>query len=297
MRIEQGRIIKTYNGYYYVDNGQEKLTTCKIKGKLKQNKFSLCTGDFVEFETNSDGESMITKILPRRNFMIRPTIANVDLIVLVFACTDPDFSYLIADKLFVLAEQAGVPAVLCLNKIDLVSKAFVNEIKQVYEKAGYDVFSISAKDGNNVESLKEKLYGKITVFAGPSGVGKSSTLNAIEPGMQLVTGCVSEKIGRGKHTTRFAHLLNFAGGFLADTPGFGNLNLEELEANQLANYFKEFKCYEETCKFSPCTHTHEPICGVKLALEKGEISPSRYESYCTILDEIKMKKEKDGKKW
>ena len=157
------------------------------------------------------------------------------------------------------------------------------EIEAVYKRAGYEVYAISAQQGINVGKLKDRLYGKITVFAGPSGVGKSSTLNAIEPGMQLVTGSVSEKIGRGKHTTRFAHLLPFAGGYLADTPGFGNLNLEELDDKKLAACFREFAGFEEGCKFTPCTHTHEPICGVKDALAAGEIAQSRYESYLTIL--------------
>ena len=296
MSVGQGRIIKTYNGYYYVDSGLEELVTCKVKGKLKQIRFSLCTGDLVEFETNPDGESMITKILPRRNFMLRPTVANVDLIIVAFACVNPDFSYLLADKLLVLAAQAGIPAVICLNKIDLAPAGFVDEVKGVYEKIGYEVFAISAQQGTNVDALKQRLYGKITVFAGPSGVGKSSTLNAIEPGMQLVTGSVSEKIGRGKHTTRFAHLLPFAGGYMADTPGFGNLNLEELDETRLAGCFKEFGGYEQGCKFTSCTHTHEPVCGVKAALAAGEIAATRYASYLTILDEIKSKKEKDGRK-
>ena len=172
----------------------------------------------------------------------------------------------------------------------------VAEIEAVYKQAGYEVYAISAQQGINVGKLKDRLYGKITVFAGPSGVGKSSTLNAIEPGMQLVTGSVSEKIGRGKHTTRFAHLLPFAGGYLADTPGFGNLNLEELDDKKLAACFREFAGFEDGCKFTPCTHTHEPICGVKDALAAGEIAQSRYESYLTILEEIKSKKEKDGRK-
>lgn len=199
MSIGQGRIIKTYNGYYYVDSGTDELVTCKVKGKLKQIRFSLCTGDIVEFETNHNGESMITRILPRRNFMLRPTIANVDLIIVAFACINPDFSYLLADKLLVLAEQAGIPAVICLNKIDLAPAGLVAEIEAVYKRAGYEVYAISAQQGINVGKLKDRLYGKITVFAGPSGVGKSSTLNAIEPGMQLVTGSVSEKIGQTHH--------------------------------------------------------------------------------------------------
>ena len=153
----------------------------------------------------------------------------------------------------------------------------VAEIEAVYKRAGYEVYAISAQQGINVGKLKDRLYGKIT-------------------GMQLVTGSVSEKIGRGKHTTRFAHLLPFAGGYLADTPGFGNLNLEELDDKKLAACFREFAGFEDGCKFTPCTHTHEPICGVKDALAAGEIAQSRYESYLTILEEIKSKKEKDGRK-
>ena len=144
--------------------------------------------------------------------------------------------------------------------------------------------------------MEQAVHGKITVFAGPSGVGKSSTLNAIEPGLALVTGNVSEKIGRGKHTTRYAHLLPFAGGYLADTPGFGNLNLEEVELDRLPFVFREFRNLAAACKFNTCTHTHEPQCAVKEALAKGEISQSRYESYLSIRDEIKTKKERDGKK-
>ena len=147
MSIGQGRIIKTYNGYYYVDSGTDKLVTCKVKGKLKQIRFSLCTGDIVEFETNHNGESMITRILTRRNFMLRPTIANVDLIIVAFACINPDFSYLLADKLLVLAEQAGIPAVICLNKIDLAPAGLVAEIEAVYKRAGYEVYAISAQQG------------------------------------------------------------------------------------------------------------------------------------------------------
>ena len=153
MSIGQGRIIKTYNGYYYVDSGAGELVTCKVKGKLKQIRFSLCTGDMVEFETNHNGESMITRILPRRNFMLRPTIANVDLIIVAFACVNPDFSYLLADKLLVLAEQAGIPAIICLNKIDLAPAGFVEEVKAVYAKIGYEVFAVSARQGTNIAAL------------------------------------------------------------------------------------------------------------------------------------------------
>lgn len=192
-----GRIIKNFNGYYYVETPDKELVTCKIKGKMKQVRFSAVTGDMVEFEKNPDGESMIKTILPRRNFMERPAMANLDCIVIAFACADPDFSYLLADKMLAFAERAGIEAVLCLNKTDLVSEAQLEEIAGVYRKAGYTVFTVSTFNGTGLEALKEYLNGKISAFAGPSGVGKSSMLNALQPGIALQTGKVSEKSGAG----------------------------------------------------------------------------------------------------
>ena len=182
-----GRIIKNFNGYYYVETPDKELVTCKIKGKMKQVRFSAVTGDMVEFEKNPDGESMIKTILPRRNFMERPAMANLDCIVIAFACADPDFSCLLADKMLAFAERAGIEAVLCLNKTDLVSEAQLEEIAGVYRKAGYTVFTVSTFNGTGLEALKEYLNGKISAFAGPSGVGKSSMLNALQPGIALQT--------------------------------------------------------------------------------------------------------------
>lgn len=291
-----GRIIKNFNGYYYVETSEKEIVTCKIKGKMKQGRFSAVTGDMVEFEKNPDGESMIKTILPRRNFMERPSMANLDCIVIAFACAGPDFSFLLADKMLVFAERAGIEAVLCLNKTDLVSAEQLEKIAGVYRRAGYKVFEVSTFNGTGLDALKEYLNGKISAFAGPSGVGKSSMLNALQPGIALVTGSVSKKIGRGRHTTRYAQLLPFNGGYLADTPGFGNLLAENIDARELYKYFREFKNFEHECKFVPCTHTHEPVCGVKNAVAAGKIAASRYESYLAILDEIKLLKEKSGKR-
>ena len=294
--MTRGRIIKNFNGYYYVETQANEIVTCKIKGKMKQERFSAVTGDMVEFEANPDGESMIKKVLPRRNFMERPAMANLDCVVIAFACCDPDFSYLLADKMLAFAERAGIEAVLCLNKTDLVSAEALDKIAAVYRLAGYRVFAVSTVDGSGIDELRGYLNGKISAFAGPSGVGKSSMLNAIQPGIALQTGRVSEKIGRGRHTTRFAQLIPFNGGYLADTPGFGNLLAENIDARELYKYFREFKHFEHGCKFVPCTHTHEPVCGVKDAVAAGEIAASRYESYLAILDEIKLLKEKSGKR-
>ena len=291
----QGRVLKNYNGYYYV-SVEDKIYTCKVKGKMKQNRFSLATGDMVSFQMGEKDEGMIKKVLPRKNFLLRPTIANLDLLVVTFACASPDFSYLLADKLFALAELAKIPAILVLNKKDIAPDGLIDEVKATYEKIGYEVFAISADNNEGIESLREKLRGKICAFGGPSGVGKSSTINAIDNTVDLRTGEVSEKIGRGKHTTRYAQLLPFDEGYIADTPGFGNLLFEDFDEKNLVDCFKEFAEFEDGCKFCPCNHTHEPVCGVKEAVASGEVSQSRYQSYLDILQEIKEIKEKEGKR-
>lgn len=294
-----GRVLKNYNGYYYVKvDGVEQLYTCKVKGKMKKNRFSLATGDIVNFEVSSEekGEGMITTVLPRKNFLLRPTMANLDLFVETFACAAPDFSFILADKLLALAELARIPAILVLNKEDTAPAGLIEQVRSVYEPIGYEVFTLSAEQGTGVETLRERLRGKICAFGGPSGVGKSSTINAIDSTVDLRTGAVSEKIGRGKHTTRFAQLLPFDEGYIADTPGFGNLLLEGLDEQQILAAFREFASYEQGCRFCPCTHTHEPVCGVKEAVAAGEIAQSRYESYLQMLQEVKDLQEKEGRK-
>lgn len=291
-----GRVLKNYNGYYYVkDLEKAAIYTCKVKGKMKQNRFSLATGDLVELEVGAKEEGMIKSILPRKNFLPRPTMANLDLFVATFACVTPDFSYLIADKLLALAEEAKLPTIMVLNKIDLAESSLVEEIKSTYENIGYEVYPISTKQNLGVDELRERIRGKICALGGPSGVGKSSTLNALDPTVELKTGKVSEKIGRGKHTTRFAELLPFADGYIADTPGFGNILIEGLTKEALPYWFREFEGFEQDCKFAPCSHTHEPICGIKAAVEAGRLAKTRYESYVAILDEIKLLEEKEGK--
>lgn len=294
-----GRVLKNYNGYYYVKvDGVEQPYTCKVKGKMKKNRFSLATGDIVNFEVSSEekGEGMITTVLPRKNFLLRPTMANLDLFVATFACAAPDFSFILADKLLALAELARIPAILVLNKEDTAPVGLIEQVRSVYELIGYEVFTLSAEQGTGVEALRERLRGKICAFGGPSGVGKSSTINAIDSTVDLRTGAVSEKIGRGKHTTRFAQLLPFDEGYIADTPGFGNLLLEGLDEQQILAAFREFASYEQGCRFCPCTHTHEPVCGVKEAVAAGDIAQSRYESYLQMLQEVKDLQEKEGRK-
>ena len=291
----QGLVLKNYNGYYYV-KVEDDIFTCKVKGRMKQNRFSLATGDLVLLEAGKAGEGMIKRVLPRKNCLPRPTMANLDLFVATFACAAPDFSFLLADKLLALAELAKIPTILVLNKEDQAPSGLIERVRGIYEAIGYEVFTISAKNGTGVEALRERLKGKICAFGGPSGVGKSSTINAIDSNVDLRTGAVSEKIGRGKHTTRFAQLLPFDEGYIADTPGFGNLLLEGLETEQVLAAFREFAEFEAGCRFCPCSHTHEPVCGVKEAVRAGKIAASRYESYLAMLEEIRLLKEKEGRK-
>lgn len=295
-KVLTGRVLKNYNGYYYVSEQESgELFTCKVKGKMKKNRFSLATGDLVEFEAEGV-EGMITSVMPRKNYLLRPIMANLDLLVATFACVTPNFSTLIADKLLLLAEKAGIPAIVVLNKVDLAEAGQVEAIKSIYEPLGYEVFPIAAKTGEGVEALRQRLKGKLCAFGGPSGVGKSSTINAVDSSVELRTGIVSEKIGRGKHTTRYAELLPFDDGYIADTPGFGNLLLEGLVNEDIEPNFREFRIFENDCKYCPCTHTHEPVCGIKMAVEQGKIARSRYESYLAILDEVKLLQEREGRK-
>ena len=294
MTTLQGRVIKNYNGYYYVE-ANAGIFTCKIRGKLKQDHFSLVTGDYVNF-TAQGAEGMIEEILPRKNFLQRPFIANVDLAVVVSACAHPSLSFLLLDKLLALVENAGIEAVLVFNKVDLAPSGLVETCKKIYSQIGYEVFPVSAFKQYGLEKLKNRLSGKVSVFAGPSGVGKSTLLNVIDPKLELTTGKVSDKIKRGRHTTRFAQLLPWAGGYIADTPGFSNIDFTELRLDDLAKCFREFTALASECRFTGCTHTHEPDCLVKAAVEKHIIASSRYASYLAIAGEIKNKKERIGKK-
>lgn len=295
-KVKQGRVLKNYNGYYYVAVADEGVYTCKVKGKMKQKRFSLATGDLVTLEAGDKGEGMITNILPRSNFLLRPTLANLELFVVTFACATPDFSFLLADKLLAMGELGKIPAILVLNKADLAPEGLIEQVKAIYEPLGYEVYPIAAATGLGIEALRQRIAGHICAFGGPSGVGKSSTINALDPSVALRTGSVSEKIGRGRHTTRYAQLLPFAGGYVADTPGFGNLLLEGMEKEAVAGCFREFKELEAGCRYCPCTHTHEPVCGVKEALASGALAASRYESYLAMLEEIKEIQEKEGKR-
>ncbi len=286
--METGRVLKFYNSFFYVQTDTE-LLTCRLRGKLKRDRrgvSAVCPGDLVELTKLADGTGVLERPLARRNLLRRPAVANIDQVILTFAAAEPDLHPLLLNRFLVLAEWSGVPSVvICVNKMDLAAE---QDVLSCYENY-YPVLRVSAERGEGMDLLRERLAGKVTVFAGPSGVGKSSVLNALHAGLSLATGAVSEKIRRGRHTTRVAELLPFAGGFLVDTPGFSSMELADIDPAELSACFPDFQPYLGHCRFSPCTHSHEPDCAVKAALEAGELLRERYDAYCAILDEIKTK--------
>lgn len=284
-----GKIIKGIGGFYYIHVPAGSLYECRAKGILRLEKIKPLIGDNVEMTVLDEREKLgnVDKILPRRNHLIRPTVANIDQAVIVFAVTQPEPNYNLLDRFLVMIESKDIDAIICFNKIDILSQEKVATIIEKYEKTGYKVFTTSSIEGHGIEELKQSLYGKTTVFAGPSGVGKSSILNLIQDEMVLETGVVSVKIGRGKHTTRHAELICFHDdSYVVDTPGFSSLTIDELEADDLKYCFIEFANFEPYCKFNGCNHINEPKCGVKDAVAEGNISQSRYLSYTQLMEEL-----------
>ena len=281
-----GRVIKFYNSFFFA-KVEKNLLPCKLRGLMKRDKkigSAVCPGDFVEISKLPDDTGVIEKVLPRKSLLTRPAVANVDRIILVFAARSPDLNRLLLNKFLTLAEFSNIGEIIvCVNKIDLTEeKNFLSEYESLYK-----IIRVSTLDNFGIEELKKILSKGATVFAGPSGVGKSSLLNKIIPELNLKVGKVSEKILRGKHTTRISELIEFGEGFIVDTPGFSSIDLSVVGKNNLRNCFKEFTNFAKECKFlNTCTHTHEPCCEVKNAVEEGKILRERYESYLSIFKEL-----------
>ncbi len=288
----EGRIIKGIGGFYYVetDNG---LYECRARGIFRKNKITPLVGDFVKIsivdEDNKKG--VVEEIEERDTELVRPPIANVNKALIVFAVKNPTPHLSLLDRFIVLAERENLEIVIILTKIDLDDDNTFEKIKNIYEPCGYKVIGVSNLENKNIDKVKEELKDNTVVFAGPSGVGKSSLLNEIDKDFQLKTGDVSDKIKRGKHTTRHAELFELEfGGMVADTPGFSSLTLDDIEDVELKDYFIEFEDYDN-CKFgSRCIHQNEPSCAVKEAVENGNIPKERYESYIQLLNEIRQGK-------
>lgn len=288
-----GKIIKGIAGFYYVHDGHSKTYACKAKGIFRNRKIKPLVGDDVEFTVldEADMEGNIDTILPRRNALIRPAVSNVDQALVVFSITHPEPNLNLLDRFLVMMESQEVPVTICFNKIDLSGDEVMDRYRDIYEKAEYPVIFTSTYDQEGIEEIRSLLRGKTTVLAGPSGVGKSSLTNLIQPDAGMETGGISEKIQRGKHTTRHAELFYVEENtYLLDTPGFSSMFIADMEEQDLKNYFPEFAAYEEECRFLGCVHIGEPVCGVKAAVADGKISGSRYENYRLLYQELKDKR-------
>ena len=282
-----GRVIKFYNSFFFVKVDDE-LIPCKLRGLLKRDKKiggAVCVGDFVEISKLNDKSGVIEKVQSRRNLLLRPLVANVDRVIVTFAFDAPRLHPLLLNRFLALAEKSAAgEVIICVNKIDLAAtENFLAEYESLYK-----VLRVSALTGAGVDELRKILSAGVTVFAGASGVGKSSLLNAVDKNLRLKVGTVSEKILRGKHTTRISELIEYGGGWLVDTPGFSAVDLADagIDKNNLRGCFKEFASFAPACKFMNCSHSHEPDCAVKAAVERGEILRERYESYLTLLGEV-----------
>ena len=289
----QGKIIKGIAGFYYVNGVEFGVYECKAKGIFRKEKQKPLVGDNVEIEV-LDEETMtgnITALLPRKNELIRPAVANVDQALVVFAVTRPSPHFNLLDRFLVMMERQDIPVVLCFNKEDIAEDEQVEKLRSVYEGCGYPCVFTSALEERNIEKIKELLKGKTTVIAGPSGVGKSSLINILNPDAKMETGDISSKIERGKHTTRHSELFTIAqDSYIMDTPGFSSLYVNDFEKEELKYYFPEFDPYEGTCRFLGCDHVHEPDCAVKAAVEAGEIHEIRYKDYLEMYEELKSKR-------
>lgn len=290
----KGKIIKGIAGFYYVHDRHDKVYECKAKGIFRNRGIKPVVGDDVEFTILDEEkcEGNIDEILPRRNALIRPASANVDQSLVVFSITQPDPNLNLLDRFLIMMMAQDIPVTICFNKVDLNGEEKRRAYQQIYEKAGYSVIFTSTYEKEGIETVRDLLRGKTTILAGPSGVGKSSLTNLIQPKASMETGSISEKIKRGKHTTRHAELFCVESDtYLMDTPGFSSMYLENLEAKELKYYFPEFEPYEGNCRFAAdCVHIGEPVCGIKAALKSGELSQSRYDNYKLLYQELKEKK-------
>lgn len=290
-----GIIIKGIGGFYYVKT-ESGVYECKARGIFRKDSFAPLPGDRVSISISDNDRKVgnIEEVFPRESQLIRPTVANVNQIAVVIAIKSPQPDFLLLDKLLITVEQKKLSAVVCVNKIDLDKAMEYKNVVVSYEKAGYKVIALSSATETGFDELESVLKGKTTVFAGQSGVGKSTILNKVLKSYVMETGEVSEKIERGRHTTRHAELIELkSGGFVLDTPGFSSFELTELEAGELQKFYPEFMEYYGGCKFTGCMHISEPGCEVKAALEKGILDCGRYARYvefCNILKEKQHRK-------
>lgn len=290
--MPEGKIIKALSGFYYVLD-KDQIIQCRGRGVFRKNKITPLVGDEVVYQAENDLEGYILEVKERKNELVRPPIANVDQAILVFSAVEPDFSTALLDRFLVLVEFNHIRPIICITKMDLTNseqKANIETYAEEYRKAGYEVLLTSSETEEGIKELLPLLEGEISVFAGQSGVGKSSLLNALRPDLELKTDDISAHLGRGKHTTRHVELIPVGDGRVADTPGFSSLEFMEIEAEDLNYCFPEIEVLSEQCKFRGCLHIKEPKCAVKEAVDTGELPVYRYEHYTSFLEEIKDRK-------
>lgn len=289
----KGKIIKGIAGFYYVHVPDKGVYECKAKGIFRKEQIKPLVGDDVEIDLLNEEEKTgnIRCLLPRSSQLIRPAVANVDQALVIFSITQPQPNFNLLDRFLIMMQQQGLTCIICLNKQDLDREGKGPDYAEIYKACGYETLTVSARQRQGIETLKELLGGRTTTVAGPSGVGKSSLINCLQSGTVMETGEISAKIERGRHTTRHTELIALdKDTYILDTPGFSSLGLFDLEKEQLAAYYPEFQSHEALCRFSGCCHMAEPQCGVKQALEQGLVSRLRYGNYCQLYEELKAKK-------
>ena len=283
--MSEGVIRKAISGFYYVDDGQC-VTACRARGKHRYNRLTPLVGDRVRFTRLENGSGALDEILPRKNEFYRPAVANIDLLVVVASQAVPATDPFLIDRVAAIAAARGCETLICVNKCDLEPG---DELAGIYEQAGFPTLQVSAETGEGIEALRHAIAGKVCAFTGNSGVGKSSILNALERDFDLATGEISERLGRGRHTTRHVELFRLScGAAVADTPGFSSFEEEVLPPPEaLAGYFREFAPYRDKCRFPDCAHMKEKGCAVRQAVEEGKIAPSRHQSYARLYEQAK----------
>ncbi|MDE5932524.1 MAG: ribosome small subunit-dependent GTPase A [Lachnospiraceae bacterium] len=285
-----GKIIKGIAGFYYVHIEDKGVYECKARGIFRNQHMKPLVGDNVSVDIldEQEKEGNITEILPRKNELLRPAVANIDQAIVVFAIVKPNPDFGLLDRFLIRMEQQKLTSIICFNKQDIASEEEKEALRRAYETCGYHVLFLSAYKNEGLETLRGLLTGRTTALAGPSGVGKSTLINALAPEAGMETGSISRKIERGRHTTRHSEIIALGDEtYIMDTPGFTSLHISEIMKEELSGYYPEFKLYEPVCRFGGCAHISEPDCGVKEAVEEGKISRVRYENYKVLYQELK----------